>query len=53
MRRLAALLIASLCAIAVSGCIIVPLHHGYYHDRGGYGYDRDHDRDYDHDYRGR
>ena len=43
MRRIAALLIASICAIAVSGCIVVPPRHGgYYHDRGGYdrgGYD--------------
>jgi len=40
MRRIAALLIASLCAIAVSGCIVVPPRHGgYYHDRG---YDHDH-----------
>ncbi|XHS78118.1 hypothetical protein ACFJGW_20710 [Burkholderiaceae bacterium UC74_6] len=48
MRRIAALIIASLCAIAVSGCIVVPPRHGYYHDRGGYS-----DRGHDHDYRGR
>ena len=39
MRRLLTLAIATVTAIAMTGCIIVPRHGGYYndhHDRGGY-----------------
>ncbi len=43
MRRFITLTIASLLAAALSGCIIVPPHHGYYRDHGDRG---------DHGYRG-
>ena len=44
MRRFLSLALISLLAASLSGCIVVPLHHGYYgggyhdrgyHDRGG------------------
>jgi hypothetical protein len=42
MRRLITLAIAAIAAVALSGCIVVPVHRGYYgYDRGydhGYGY---------------
>jgi len=49
MKRLA-LLLALIASTLLSGCIIVPVHRGYYHHDGYYrdGYDRDggYDRGY-------
>ena len=41
MRRFLTLAIASITAVAMTGCIIVPRHGGYYNDHHDRGY---HDR---------
>jgi hypothetical protein len=54
MRRALTLALASLLAAALSGCIVIPVHRGYYgdrdHDRGEYR--GDYHGDYRGDYRG-
>lgn len=48
MKRLA-LAVALISSALLSGCIVVPSHR-YYHDRGGYGYERGYERGYDRGY---